>query len=163
MKRIPIEAYKEAAQSLIYDPTSPSALRWVNGKPAGAQDHCNYWLVRVGKRPGRLFKAHRLVWFIHHQTMPDLIDHCDRNTSNNLITNLREATESQNRTNARTHKDNTSGAKGVIWDTPNNKWMVRVHLNYKSHFGGRFTDLAEATLVVCEMRKQLHKEFSNDI
>lgn len=113
MKRIPIEAYKEAVQTLIYDPASPSALRWVTGKCAGTQNDNNYWLVRVGKRPGRLFKANRIVWYMHHQTMPDLIDHHDRDSSNNLITNLREATEGQNRTNAKTHKDNTSGAKGV--------------------------------------------------
>lgn len=165
MKRIPIESYTEAVKALIYDPASASALRWATGreagKEAGAQDHNNYWLVRVGSRPGRLFKAHRLVWFMHHQTMPNLIDHRDRNPANNIVSNLREATESQNRTNSRKHSDNTSGAKGVCWDAKNKKWQVSVHHNYKHHFGGRFTELSDAIHVATVMREQLHKGFAN--
>ncbi|WWC81820.1 pathogenesis-related transcriptional factor and ERF protein [Burkholderia phage vB_BpP_HN03] len=159
-KRIPVEAYAEAVKDLIYDPASPSGLRWANGKPAGGLDGDGYWLVRVGKRPGRLFKAHRLIWFIHHGTVPDLLDHEDTNTSNNRIGNLRIATEKQNRANSHGHKDSSTGVKGVYYEPRTNKYTVRVTVDYQQHWGGRHSTIQEATAAATALRERLHKEFA---
>lgn len=161
MPRIPVEAYAPTSEALVYDETTPSCLRWkVSGKPAGSQDQDGYFLVRVGARPGKLFKAHRVIWYLHHGTLPDLVDHKDGNPANNRLSNLRIATESQNRHNASKHSDNTSGAKGVYWDKRTKKWMVKVSLASKSIWGGRFTNFNEAVLVAKQLREDLHKEFS---
>lgn len=161
MKRVPEEFYVTAAKDLIYDETSPSCLRWAkSGKSAGCQESKGYWLVRVGGRNGRLLKAHRIVWYIHHGAVPDLLDHRDTNPANNCVGNLRVATESQNRHNANKHSDNTSGVKGVYWDARTSKWMVKVSMNYVPHWGGRFTDKQEAIKVAAELREKLHREFA---
>lgn len=162
---IPISAYEELRQFLAYDPISKSGLKWINGrnagKDAGSKDHAGYWLVRHGKKPGRLFKAHRVIWFLFNNNIPEVIDHIDNNPSNNLLTNLRFASESQNRFNSKKHKDCFSGHKNVFWDAKNNKWAVTVTSNYKSIWGGRFDDLNLAINRANELRDQLHKEFSN--
>lgn len=160
MKLIPIEVYQQAALELSYDPASRSCIR-KNGKEVGTPDGNGYWLVRVGKGKGTLLKCHRVVWFLHHGTVPPLIEHKDRNPSNNLITNLREATESQNRCNTPKHCDNTSGAKGVFWCKSTSKWMVKVCVNYKTYWGGRHADLETAIAVATELRNKLHGEYVN--
>lgn len=160
MTRIPIEAYVEAVKKLTYDVTSSSCLRWNNsGKPAGGQDHKGYWLVRVNRR---LFKAHRIIWFMHHGTLCQLLDHKNTVPADNRIENLRPATESQNRANIPKHIDNSSGFKGVYWDKRTESWIVKVCLNRVQHHGGRFKCLSDAVDAVKELRKKLHKEFAHD-
>jgi hypothetical protein len=160
MIRLPTEVYEIAATKLLYDLSSPSGLRWLNGKVAGSQDNNGYWLVRVGSRPGKLLKAHRVIWFMHHKTLPDLVDHENTITSDNAIGNLRDATEGQNRANSNKHIDNTSGAKGVYWDKRTESWLVQCCVNYKTHYAGRFKNRDEAIAEATALREQLHKEFA---
>lgn len=159
-RRVTSEIYDEAIKQLIYDTSSPSSLSWINGTNAGCQDNNGYWLIRVGSRPGKLLRAHRIIWYMFNKTLPNILDHVDGNPGNNLLSNLRKATESQNRHNSKKHSDNTSGYKGVYWDSRSMKWMAKVSFNYKSYWGGRFVNKDDAILKVEEMRNQLHKEFA---
>lgn len=156
--KIPTDHYQVAMDRLIYDESSPSGLRWKNdGAEAGCQDADGYWLVRVD---GTLLRAHRIIWFMHHQTMPDLIDHRDGDPSNNREGNLREATEGQNRANGKKHADGKNPAKGVCWDKRTKSWIVKCCVNRKQHHGGRFKDLGEAKAAAIALRNQLHQEFA---
>jgi hypothetical protein len=66
---------------------------------------------------GRLYFAHRLAWFWVHGSWPEReIDHADSDGTNNRIGNLRLASSSQNKWNARVRRDNTSGFKGAVKD-----------------------------------------------
>jgi len=68
-----------------------------------------------------------------------MVDHANRDGLDNRRCNLRVATRSQNGINRDKWKSNsTSKFKGVVFDQ--NKWMVRICLNYKSIFVGRFND-----------------------
>jgi hypothetical protein len=89
-----------------------------------------------------------------------LVDHKDRNGLNCRRDNLRPATRDQNNQNQRRRKDNTSGIKGVSWDKRYQKWDVRIMVNKKSKFIGRFTDLEEAKKQIEAARKRLHGEFA---
>ena len=161
MVRIPAEAYAPLVDALVYDETCPSCLRWrASGKPAGCQEPKGYFLVRFGPKPGRLFKAHRIVWFLHHGTVPDLLDHRDDDQTNTRIGNLRVATESQNRHNSKKHRDGAAGAKGLSLDPRTEKWAVKVMVNGVSHWGGRFTEKADAVARAKELRNTHHKDFS---
>jgi len=63
---------------------------------------------------GKKVMAHRLAWFLHHGRWPArLIDHINRDTSDNRLCNLREASPSENQANSKTRIDNTSGIRGV--------------------------------------------------
>ncbi len=66
------------------------------------------------------------------------IDHIDGNGLNNQRSNLRVVTHMQNMQNAKTHRDNVSGFKGLSWDRKACKWMVRIQLEKKYLFLGLF-------------------------
>lgn len=86
----------------------------------GSYDKYGYLIVKV---KGKQFKAHRIVWLLHHGVFPNgELDHKNRNRSDNRIENIREATRKmqvENRTvlpNPDTgvvgiHIDNTKGLK----------------------------------------------------
>lgn len=79
----------------------------------------------------RKFLEHHLVFLFETGTIPDQIDHRDGNGLNNQFSNLRVATDSQNRANTLRNANNTSGFRGVT--KSGNKWVARLE-----HFGQRF-------------------------
>ena len=160
------EAIKNA---LEYDPVTGVFL-WKVAPKRG--------LSRVGQVAGTLhkmrgdititidqvrYKAHRLAWIYVHGSLPDEleIDHEDNDPSNNAIANLRIASSSQNKFNTRRRKDNTSGAKGIVWRKDISKWTARCTLFGKTHHLGTFIDLRDAESAVQQYRQQHHNEFAN--
>ena len=68
-----------------------------------------YRFIRIGAAQ---YQAHRLVWLhVHGESVPDMIDHQDRDPLNNRLKNLRAATRAQNRANSR--PSTKLGVKGV--------------------------------------------------
>ena len=72
-----------------------------------------------------------------------VIDHADRNRSNNRKYNLRYATVSQNSMNSTLRKNN-SGITGVMLDKRRNKWRAVIKLNQKSIWLGGYADKDDA-------------------
>jgi len=95
---------------------------------------------------------------MHTGLNPEIVDHIDRNPSNNIFENLRAATRQQNNSNSGIRKDNTSGVKGVTWH--NNRWDVRVGFNKKRIHLGCFEDLELAELVAEMGREKYHGAFA---
>lgn len=87
-------------------------------------------------------------------------DHIDGNKLNNLKSNLRVATHSQNLCNRKITKDLTSQFKGVCWHKHNNKWHARIMLNYKYKHLGFFTDETEAAQAYNDMAVEIFGEFA---
>lgn len=80
------------------------------GDVAGNLTHGYVELYVDGKR----YSAHPLAWFyVYGQWPSSELDHKDLNKANNAISNLREATDSQNGGNSPMRKGNRSGFKGV--------------------------------------------------
>ena len=83
---------------------------------------------------GKNYYTHRLIWMYETGQMPiNDIDHKDRDKSNNLFSNLRDVSRSDNLMNTGIRKDNTSGVKGVHWYKSKSKWQVKVknkHIGY---------------------------------
>lgn len=86
----------------------------VAGDPAGYVSESGYIIIAIG---GRDFRAHRLVWFIEHGEFPAagmVVDHINRNPSDNRIENLRVVTQKINANNiAKPKRQNSSGYLGV--------------------------------------------------
>lgn len=109
------------------------------------------------------YLAHRLAWFYVHKTWPkDLIDHIDGNKSNNCISNLREATHSTNAQNTGVVSDNSTGFRGVTYDTSRGKYLARICINGIEKNLGRFTTAEEASIVYTAAAKQHFGEFFNE-
>ena len=104
---------------------------------------------------GKRYLAHRLIFFMHHGFFPKLVDHINRNKTDNIIENLREANISQNAWNRNLSKANTSGVNGVIWRENKKYYEATCTVNGKYHYLGCFKDIKEAEQKVKNF-KSLH-------
>lgn len=111
-----------------------ASSRASNGAVAGRV--CARWGYRIIKFEGKNYRAHRLVWFLEKGEWPKgQIDHIDGNKLNNVISNLRDATVSQNQANRGLPANNTSGYKGVS-RTRNGSWTAKVrHMDRYTRLG----------------------------
>jgi hypothetical protein len=83
----------------------------------------------------------RVVWAMHYgEDAPGLIDHWNRDSTDDRIDNLRIATSSQNNANSTIRSDNSSGFKGVSWHKANKKWVAGIRVNGVRTYLGSFTD-----------------------
>jgi len=74
------------------------------------------------------------------------IDHIYHDTLDNRQSRIRVVTPSENNQNARIPSDNTSGHKGVYFDTKRKKWRVCIGFDGKTKSLGRFDSLVEAVI-----------------
>lgn len=98
------------------------------GLMAGGYDKNGYYIIRLD---GIRYFGSRVIWLYKTGEWPDIdIDHKDLNTKNNKWNNLRKATDSQNNSNRRKPKNNTTGFKG-IFAVANGKFIARIQVNKK--------------------------------
>lgn len=108
------------------------------GEEAGSVRHDGRRTIQV--KGVRLF-THQVVWLLFNDVLPDgTIDHEDRDVTNNSISNLRPASESDQQGNKSVQINNTTGYKGVTFSDKRNKskpWRAyikddgkAVHLGY---------------------------------
>jgi hypothetical protein len=124
------------------------------GSVAGWQHSTGYWYIRLD---GCDYKLHRLAWlYVYGKDPEGLLDHIDRNKSNNRITNLRTATHAQNQQNKKVYKNNRSGHKGIGWYAPTNKWRVRIQHEGTNRLLGYFIYLKDAVAARAAAEKKTH-------
>ena len=137
------------------------------GAELGCYDRrSGYIVIRLNNE---LYFAHKLAWLYIFNSYPDLLDHKDTNRENNILSNLRLATKSQNGMNSLLRVDSTTGVKGVIWEEEVNGFQARVVLNRKNYpkrfscrkYKSKELALEEATKWVQTKRIELHGEFAN--
>lgn len=129
---------------LSYDPETGILTRLSTGKPTGSLDqtgHLRVWLL------GESHAASRIAWKLYHGTEPEYVDHIDRDTTNNRISNLRSVSHQVNCTNRRIKSDNTSGVAGVQWVKRNQKWRVVIGVNGKRTSLGHYDNILDAVAV----------------
>jgi hypothetical protein len=126
------------------------------GSVAGYASRDGYRRITINRKK---YKAHRLVFLMHHGYLPQFIDHIDNERSNNRIENLRPATHGENLCNQAIASHNTSGFKGVSWNKQHKKWYVQVQKDGKKHDGGYHDTAEEANQAAIKLREKLHGEF----
>jgi len=106
--RVKIIDFKIMNEIVIYDETSPTFLRYKiprannaykAGDVAGGFDSDGYGQIYI---IDKLYKTHRIIYCLHSGKSLDsnlVIDHLDRNKSNNNINNLRLTTINENAKN----------------------------------------------------------------
>lgn len=106
---------------------------------AGSINDQGYLCIRID---GILYRAQRLAWLYVYGCWPEgVIDHIDGARLNNVISNLRDVSKSENQKNLGKNKRNKSGETGIMWYPPLQKWHVqiqhagkRIHIGYYSDF-----------------------------
>lgn len=153
---------------LNYDPETGeftrrvSVNRWKAGERVGCLDKSTGY-VEVGVAGLGAYKAHRLAWLYTYGKWPNkALDHVDGDKTNNRIANLREATPTQNKANAKTHSDNLSGLKGVHWDRRNkrNPYQASIRVDGKLKHLGMFPTAEQAHAAYCEAASKYFGEFA---
>lgn len=106
---------------------------------------------------GTRYQAHRLAWLYVHGSMPAMIDHRDRNRSNNAIRNLRDCkTHSCNGENLKAR-----GSLEVIGVTRTGykakPFKAQIAKDKVHYFLGTFKTLEEASAAYRCAKRKLHK------
>jgi hypothetical protein len=130
--------------ALTYDPDT-GMFKWLNnyrkhdrGWFRGYRNKLGYFIIRVN---GKLWLAHRLAWYLMKgQEAPEVIDHIDRNPSNNKLDNLRAVTQRENLLNS----ERSDKAKHV-YKLPSKRWASYIDYKGKRTHLGVFDTEEEAT------------------
>lgn len=148
---------------LDYDPET-GLFTWIKhmhrkGKVAGSSNGNGHIQICF---KGKMYLAHRLAFLYMTGKFPErIVDHINRDRSDNSWRNLRESDLSQNCCNIKKRKDNTSGHRGVFWRKDSQKWRVIVAKNKRRMYLGDYEDLELASLVAQEARAKYHGEFAS--
>ncbi len=151
---------------LHYEP-STGVFTWLNlsqskqhlaGEPAGwTGDDNGYVSLRVD---GKNYYAHRLAFLYMNGEFPKYCDHINRVKNDNRWCNLRPATMSQNRANASMRSNNTSGLKGVSWESRSKMWRAQICFNGITKHIGYFDCKKTAYAAYVLASHKYHGEFS---
>jgi hypothetical protein len=120
-----------------------------------AQPDKLYIYPTTGRPP---LAMHRLIMGVTDTML--YVDHIDRNTLNNQRSNLRICSPSENQFNQGPHKRNTTGFKGVCFNSRTQKYIAQIAYKKKDIYGGLFDTPEQAALKYNELAKLYHGEFA---
>jgi hypothetical protein len=151
---------------LIYDSNTGVFTRRISssnrvkaGDIAGSLTDTGYLRIRV---QNVTYKAHRLAWlYVYGEFPAENIDHVNTIRTDNRICNLRAASFSDNNHNQSLRSNNTSGYKGVSWNSQFSKWVAKIGIEGKRKFIGFFETPEEAYKAYCLAAISNYGEFFN--
>lgn len=146
---------------LNYDPETGIFIRIKSAKGirigdvAGYRTSAGYIQMSI---KGKVYLAHRIAFLITYGYFPKIIDHINRDSSDNRISNLRECSQVENCRNRGINNNNTSGYKGVT--KKGNKWRSEIRFRGDRKYLGSFICKHEAAKAYNEAAKKHHGEFA---
>lgn len=158
-----LQLRNKVASRLAYDSTT-GVFIWINppkshpdllGQKAGALRN-GYLIIKID---GKAYRAHQLAWLLARGHIPDVIDHRNRNTLDNRLCNLREATRLQNAQN-HTRKRKASGLPHGVRVTPYGKYVARIRDNKRPLHLGTFKTAEEAAQAYLQAQKKYFGDFA---
>lgn len=135
--------------------------RWIKvGDEAGTVDRQGYRIIMIDRK---LYRRARLAYlYMEGVFPPNCIDHHNRIKLDDSWKNLRLATSRQNSQNTSLYINNTSGFKGVVWQSQNENWMARIHSDGKRKHLGCFNTPEEASAAYVAYAKEHFGEFCGE-
>lgn len=133
-----------------------SGTRGLKGSRAGKLRKDGYFDVGL---KGKYYLVHRIIFALHYNYLPQMIDHVNRNRADNRIENLREADYSTNVWNSSISSYNSTGIKGIR-KTSSGKFEARIAVRGKTIQVGTFDTIEEASSRLNEVREKEHGEYA---
>jgi len=129
--------------------------RVAQGSRAGVTSVKGYRYIKINRKS---YQAHRLAWLYVYGKFPELdLDFINRDTLDNRIENLREATKAQNAFNSGSRRDGK--LKGAYWHKRTKRWSAAIYLRGKHMWLGNFATEQEAHAAYCKAAKKHHGKF----
>lgn len=153
--------HEQLLELLSYDPDTGIFVRKVAtarclkvGDVAGSPHICGYLEIALN---GKRYLAHRLAWFYFYGAWPTKnLDHINGDCADNRISNLREASHSENAQNLRKARSNNKSS-GLLGVSKNGKWWhARICLNGERRYLGTFLTPQEAHMAYLSAKQQIH-------
>jgi len=117
-----------------------------------------YWQIEI---EGETLFMHHVVWLAETGVMPEQLDHKDRDRANNVFSNLRLCTSTQNRANMQKAEGQfTSQYKGVSWHKQKQRWAAEIRVNGVKYNLGRHKSEVVAALAYNEAAIKHFGEFA---
>ena len=130
--------------------------RFANQKAFSVDNKAGYL---KGAVLGKEYLAHRVAWAVYHGSWPcGEIDHINGNRSDNRISNLREASRTENARNCT--NTGSFGYSGVIYEAKLRKFRARIMADRKSHHIGLYGCPTVAAICRDKAALRLHGEFA---
>lgn len=127
------------------------------GKKAGTIRN-GYLTITVGSRQ---YLAHRLVWlYVHGRWPKGDLDHANRDTLDNRLANLREATRGQNNANAPASRANKIGLRGVFYQKHAGRWRAQIKCDGRTIHLGYFDTPEQAHAAYQKAARKIYGEFA---
>ena len=136
----------------------------VVGQEAG-YFHRNRGGNKILHRYGKDHYATKIIWLIVHGREPlkgYVIDHINRDPTDNRLVNLRECTKSQNGINRGNNTNNRTGYKGVSYNKRDRKFVAWIKCNYVNNYLGSYDTAKEAAQAYKMKAIELFGEFADD-
>ena len=151
MNRIPLPPLWVLHERFTYD-TDTGEIRYrKTGKIAGYVSCRGYIHLDV---KGVKYAAHRVAYKMMTGEEPEVLDHIDRNKSNNAWVNIRKSTHIENARNRPLQSNNKSGHSGIYLE-PNGRYRACIFIRRKCINLGRFPSLQEAI----DVRQRAEKQY----
>jgi hypothetical protein len=151
---------QERLKELLHYNPETGLFSWLVNRARGATKGVIAGTLKEGRIDIMVFrkhyKAHRLAWLYVHGSFPkEQIDHINGNPSDNRLSNLREATHSENQQNIRRAQVNSK--TGVLGVSPcRGKFQASIKANNKQYNLGKFNSIEEAKLAYDKKKAELH-------
>jgi len=124
-----------------------------NGRIAGVLNSNGYFYITIEKIH---YNRSKLAFLYMQGHWPEnIIDHKNRDKSNDKWKNLRHVTEEQNQKNRSISKRNKSGISGLFLDKKTKMWIATIGDKGKQIYLGRFKEKIDAIT----MRKDAEKVY----
>jgi len=120
---------------------------WTNGD--------GYLCVRVNKT---IYKVHQIVWLhVIGSWATGVIDHINRDKTDNRISNLRDTTVQVNNINKGVRKDSKTGVPNVTWRERDKRYYVACRRDGKQNYVGSFKTLELAEAMALKFVEEIGK------
>ena len=120
----------------------------VKGKEIIRKDDKGYICLFKRGFGGSLFGHHFAFYMTYDNVDFIMLDHINRDKSDNRISNLRVLTNQENTWN--------SDAKGYYWHSLGKKWSAQIHLDYQRIHLGLFDNEEEARNAYLQAKEKYH-------
>lgn len=142
---------------IAYVPLTKGAVALIDASDADWAAQYNWCRTSSGYPVRRIRRYGKFYLLSMHRALLGLIahevegDHINGDPLDNRRSNLRVVSHAQNLKNLKTRVNNSSGVPGVVWDKSRALWQVRIVVDGRTIYGGRFADFDDAVAT----RKQL--------